>query len=83
MQAKFNYTNTSILRFILEVAERCDAAIISNDNYKDLLKEKEEWKNIITSRVIGFMFCGDQIFVPNDPYGRHGPKLSEILNKKS
>uniref|UniRef100_A0A336MYG1 CSON009582 protein n=2 Tax=Culicoides sonorensis TaxID=179676 RepID=A0A336MYG1_CULSO len=70
-------------RFILEVAERCDAAIISNDNYKDLLKEKEEWKNIITSRVIGFMFCGDQIFVPNDPYGRHGPKLSEILNKKS
>lgn len=66
-------------RFILDVADKFDAAIISNDNYRDLLNEKPIWRKLIESRVIGYTWCNDMFFLPQDPYGRFGPKLDEIL----
>lgn len=36
----FAFFPFSRISFILQVAEKCDGAIISNDNYKDLLNEK-------------------------------------------
>jgi len=66
-------------RFILQVASMNDAAIISNDNFNDLVQENSAWAEIITSRVVGFMWCNDQFFLPQDPYGRRGPKLDQIL----
>lgn len=37
------------------------------------------WKNLIQSRVVGYTWCNDMLFLPQDPYGRFGPKLDDIL----
>jgi hypothetical protein len=37
-------------RFILKAATHLNAVIVSNDNYRDLMKENEEWKNIIINK---------------------------------
>lgn len=41
-----------------------------------------DYRKIIRSRIIGFMFCNDVILFPKDPYGRNGPTMDEILIKK-
>ncbi|XP_050097843.1 NEDD4-binding protein 1 isoform X2 [Anopheles aquasalis] len=68
-------------RLILRVAERFDAAIISNDNFRDLLHHSPAWREIIKTRVIGYTWVKDCFFLPDDPYGRQGPSLQEILNR--
>ncbi|ETN67937.1 hypothetical protein AND_000238 [Anopheles darlingi] len=68
-------------RLILRIAEQFDAAIISNDNFRDLLHCSPEWRQIITTRVIGYTWVKDCFFLPDDPYGRQGPLLQEILNR--
>lgn len=37
------------------------------------------YKNLIESRVIGYTWCNDVFMLPQDPYGRFGPKLNDIL----
>ncbi|XP_055629449.1 uncharacterized protein LOC129770559 isoform X2 [Toxorhynchites rutilus septentrionalis] len=69
-------------RLILSVAEKFDGVIISNDNFRDLLAESDSWKKIIETRVIGYTWAMDAFFVPDDPYGRHGPKLKDLLERK-
>ncbi|KAJ6642780.1 putative ribonuclease ZC3H12D, partial [Pseudolycoriella hygida] len=69
-------------RFILDFAADYDAAVISNDNYRDLSKECEKYRDIINTRVIGFTFLNDIIRFPQDPYGKLGPSLNDILNGK-
>lgn len=66
-------------RFILNIAKEFDAAILSNDHFRDLLQESEEWKFLIHNRVIGYTWVADKLFLPSDPYGRNGPTLSDIL----
>lgn len=66
-------------RFILEIAAQLDGCVISNDNYSDLVAD---FKEIINSRVIGFTWVDDLLFLPHDPYGRNGPQLDDILYKK-
>ncbi|XP_055324933.1 probable serine/threonine-protein kinase DDB_G0278845 [Sitodiplosis mosellana] len=68
-------------RFILEIAEHKNAAIISNDNYTDLLNQSVVWDEIIKERVVGFTFCDDLIMIPQDPYGKNGRTLQLILHK--
>ena len=70
-------------RIILQLAEKLNGAIISNDNYRDLLDESPNWRAIIENRVIGFTWCFDAIMLPQDPYGRNGPTLKDILDKRS
>ncbi|XP_058832829.1 uncharacterized protein LOC131690811 [Topomyia yanbarensis] len=66
-------------RLIISVTEKFDGVIISNDNFRDLLAENDSWKKIIETRVIGYTWAKDAFFLPDDPYGRHGPKLKELL----
>lgn len=68
-------------RFILDSAVLNNGAIISNDNFADLLKEKDTWDKIIGERVVGFSWCDDFFMVPDDPYGKNGPSLQFILHK--
>ncbi|XP_062582225.1 NEDD4-binding protein 1-like [Saccostrea cucullata] len=68
-------------RFILELAEREDGIIVSNDQYRDLMLEKNSWKKIIEDRLLLFSFVGDNFMPPFDPLGRHGPNLDEFLSK--
>ncbi len=41
-----------------------------------------EYRDIIQTRVIGFTFLNDIIRFPQDPYGKEGPSLNDILNGK-
>ncbi|XP_037819177.1 putative uncharacterized protein DDB_G0287457 isoform X2 [Lucilia sericata] len=68
-------------RFVLQLAFELDAAIVSNDNYRDLLHENPAFKKIIENRVIGYTWCNDIFILPKDPYGKWGPKLHTILNR--
>lgn len=69
-------------RLLISVAEKFDGVVISNDNFRDLLTENDSWKKIIKTRVIGYTWAMDEFFLPDDPYGRHGPKLKELLEGK-
>ncbi|XP_061189979.1 NEDD4-binding protein 1-like [Saccostrea echinata] len=68
-------------RFILELAEREDGIIVSNDQYRDLMQEKYSWRKIIEDRLLLFSFVGDNFMPPFDPLGRNGPNLDEFLSK--
>ncbi|KAM7343159.1 aarF domain containing kinase 1 isoform 2-T2 [Cochliomyia hominivorax] len=68
-------------RFVLQLAFELDAAIVSNDNYRDLLHENPAFKKIIENRVIGYTWCNDIFILPKDPYGKWGPTLQQILNR--
>ncbi|XP_055916064.1 NEDD4-binding protein 1 [Eupeodes corollae] len=68
-------------RFILQLASELDAAVVSNDNYRDLLNENSAFKKIIENRVIGYTWCNDVFILPKDPYGKWGPTLDSILNR--
>ncbi|XP_050327340.1 NEDD4-binding protein 1 [Bactrocera neohumeralis] len=68
-------------RFVLQLAAEMDAAIVSNDNYRDLINENAAFKKLIENRVIGFTWCNDLFMVAKDPYGKWGPSLQTILNR--
>lgn len=60
-----------------------NAAVVSNDNYRDLLNESKDFEKIIKTRVIPYTFCKDLFMVPLDPYGRWGPSIQDILEAPS
>lgn len=66
-------------RFILNIAKEFDAAVVSNDHFRDLLTESEDFAFVISNRVIGYTWVMDKLFIPEDPYGRIGPSLNDIL----
>ncbi|XP_037717671.1 probable ribonuclease ZC3H12C isoform X2 [Drosophila subpulchrella] len=66
-------------RFILQLAYEKNAAVVSNDNYRDLIDENPAFKKIVENRVLGYSWCDDIFILPKDPYGRWGPTLDEIL----
>ncbi|KAH8401228.1 hypothetical protein KR009_003918, partial [Drosophila setifemur] len=66
-------------RFILQLAYEWNAAVVSNDNYRDLINENPAFKKIVESRVLGYSWCDNIFLLPKDPYGRWGPTLDEIL----
>lgn len=41
-----------------------------------------DFEFIIKNRCIGFAFFKDMFIIPVDPYGRRGPFLDQILNKR-
>ena len=66
-------------RFILQYATLCGGIVISSDQYRDLYKEKPEWRNTIMNRLLTPTFVGNIVMFPEDPLGRNGPKLDEFL----
>lgn len=66
-------------RFMMDIAHAMDGAIVSNDNFRDLLNENSDYDRIINSRVIGFTWVDELFLIPEDPYGLDGPKLNDIL----
>ena len=68
-------------RFIVRLAAMTDGIIVSNDNFRDLVDEKPEWRETIEQRLLMFTFVNDIFMVPEDPLGRHGPMLDEFLQK--
>lgn len=68
-------------RFVLELAEKEDGIIVSNDQYRDLMQEKASWRKIVEEKLLMFIFAKDNFMPPNDPLGRDGPCLDEFLRK--
>ncbi|XP_072271249.1 protein KHNYN [Pyxicephalus adspersus] len=70
-------------RFMLQLAEKTDGVIVTNDQLRDIFAESQAWQNIIKDRVLQFTFVGDIFMVPDDPLGRNGPPLDLFLTKNS
>ncbi|CAF0713001.1 unnamed protein product [Brachionus calyciflorus] len=75
------YTPSQIYddRVIIEAAFSLNAVIVSNDKYKDLRKEKHDWKDFIEKNLLEFTVVDDFFIVTDDALGRNGPKLDEFL----
>lgn len=67
-------------RVTLQLAHELNAAIVSNDNFRDLINENPAFKKIIENRVISYSWCNDIFIIPKDPYGKDGPNLETILH---
>lgn len=69
-------------RFIVKLAFESDGVVVSNDTYRDLQSERQEWKRFIEERLLMYSFVNDKFMPPDDPLGRHGPSLDNFLRKK-
>lgn len=66
--------------FMLTLAARSKGIIVSNDKFRDLLHKNSEWKKVINTSILPFVFTRD-IFIPaNDPHGKNGLELDEFLS---
>ncbi|KAM8881424.1 protein KHNYN [Synchiropus picturatus] len=66
-------------RLMLQLAEKKNGVIVTNDNLRDLLDDSPVWRDIIKKRLLQYTFVGDLFMVPDDPLGRNGPHLNEFL----
>lgn len=66
-------------RFIVRLASETKGVIVSNDNFRDLAEENEQWRRTIEHRLVMFTFVNDIFMVPEDPLGKHGPRLAQLL----
>lgn len=67
-------------RLMLQLAQKTDGVIVTNDNLRDLSDETPVWRDIIKKRLLQYTFVGDLIMIPDDPLGRGGPHLDEFLS---
>lgn len=66
-------------RYIIQCAAEFDGIIVSNDCYRDLIRENPRWANVINNRVLQFNWVNGMIVFPRDPLGRNGPTLEQFL----
>ena len=68
-------------QFIVKLAADKRGVIVSNNQFKDLMKEKDDWKEVVETRLLQFTFANDWFMVPDAPLGRNGPSLDQFLSK--
>lgn len=69
-------------RYILKLAVETDGIVVSNDNYRDLLLESNEFRKVVQERLLMYTFVDDIFMPPDDPLGRSGPTLDMFLQQK-
>ena len=47
-------------RYILNLAVETGAIVVSNDNYRDLINEKPEYKKVIEEKILMYSFVQDR-----------------------
>jgi ribonuclease ZC3H12 len=47
-------------RYILNLAAQTSAIVVSNDNYRDLINEKPEFKKVIEEKILRYSFVNDR-----------------------
>lgn len=47
-------------RYILNLASETGAIVVSNDNYRDLVNDKPDYKKVIEERVLMYTFVNDR-----------------------
>ena len=65
--------------FILDYAAQHGAIVVTRDQYRDLINQKPEWREVIEKRILMQTFVGDDLMFPHDPLGRGGPNLDTFL----
>ena len=70
-------------RFIVRLAVETNGIILSNDYFRDLLKENEEYRDTIENRVLPYSFVENFIMIPDDPLGANGPTIDQFLMSDS
>lgn len=70
-------------RFMLQLAQKTDGVIVTNDNMRDLVDESVTWREIIKKRLLQYLFAGDNFMVPDDPLGRSGPHINDFLRAQN
>ncbi|XP_059165454.1 uncharacterized protein LOC131948022 isoform X2 [Physella acuta] len=68
-------------RYILKLAVETDGIVVSNDVYRDLVNENEEFRKVVDQRLLMYSFVNDRFMPPEDPLGRLGPSLENFLRK--
>jgi len=66
-------------RYIVQAAVQTRGIILSNDKFRDLIRESREKEEAIMNRLLPYMFMEDELMPPEDPLGKHGPRLDEFL----
>ncbi|KAG5671800.1 hypothetical protein PVAND_001975 [Polypedilum vanderplanki] len=66
---------------LMQSAQRLNAAIVSNDFFRDIRSKHKDYIDIINNRQIRYNWVFEEFLLVEDPYGRKGPKLNEILYK--
>lgn len=67
-------------RYIVKCAHKQGGVIVSNDQFRDLMQESQEWKKVIEQRLLQFAFVNDYFMPPDDPLGKSGPTLDHFLS---
>lgn len=57
-------------RFIVKLGFESDGVIVSNDTYRDLQSEKQEWKRFIEERLLMYSFVNDKYVTAGGLLGR-------------
>ncbi|XP_076445043.1 uncharacterized protein LOC143282983 [Babylonia areolata] len=68
-------------RYVLSLAAHTQGVVVSNDNYRDLLKESSQFRHVVEERLLMYTFVNDRFMPPEDPLGRNGPTLDNFLRK--
>ena len=68
-------------RYIIRYAQLEGGVIVSNDQFRDLMQEDNEWRRVIEQRLLQFVFANDHFMPPDDPLGKSGPTLDNFLRK--
>ncbi|KAI6217362.1 C3H1-type domain-containing protein [Aphelenchoides besseyi] len=66
-------------RYVLSTAFDKEAVIVSNDEFRDSIRDHPEYKTMIAQRLLMYSFVDGKFVPPEDPLGRHGPKLDRFL----
>ncbi|VDM31311.1 unnamed protein product [Hydatigera taeniaeformis] len=64
---------------ILQYAQEKGGVVISNDQYRDWLKARPEFRDLIENRVIPYSLRMGIFIISYYPLGKHKPYLDEIL----
>lgn len=72
-------------KFVIDYAVLHEGVILSNDRYRDVLETHGHDHKIcdqIRNRTVQFTWAMDVLMIAEDPFGRHGPTLEQLLVKK-
>ena len=47
-------------RFVLKLAAETNGIVVSNDNYRDLLNENQEYRTVVDERLLMYTFVNDR-----------------------
>ncbi|KAG5668495.1 hypothetical protein PVAND_016434 [Polypedilum vanderplanki] len=67
-------------KVLLEAALKNNAAIVTNDRFRDIQEQTSNYNYIIDNLIIRFNWVRDEFIPTEDSYGRCGPSLDDILH---